>query len=196
MVWQGANRVEADRIDIDRTREVFEAHGKVVSQFADRAPGPAAAAKTSGGAVAARKTPAAPLFTVVRAPDLVYDERSRIANYRGGASLTRPGLAVAAQEIRAYLAPPEAESSLEKAFAEGAVKIVSTPGKRTRTGTSGHAEYYTAEQKVLLQGDDPLLVDSVTGQTRGQQLTWWANNDRLLVNGVENRPADSLLRKK
>ena len=194
VVWQGANRVEADRIDIDRTREVFEAHGKVVSQFADKAARPPA--QTSGAAPTARKTPSAPIFTVVRAPDLVYDERSRIANYRGGASLTRPGLAVAAQEIRAYLAPPEAESSLEKAFAEGAVKIVSAPGKRTRTGTSGHAEYYTAEQKVLLQGDDPLLVDSVTGQTRGQQLTWWANNDRLLVNGVENRPADSLLRKK
>ena len=36
VVWQGANRVEADRIDIDRTRQVFEAHGKVVSQFADK----------------------------------------------------------------------------------------------------------------------------------------------------------------
>lgn len=234
VVWQGANRVEADRIDIDRAREVFEAHGKVVSQFVDKAAGPPEAAKASSAATAkasgetaakaagntttksagesaaksvgaaatnaagatARKAPAAPVFTVVRAADLIYDERSRIANYLGGASLTRPGLAVAAREIRAYLAPPEAESSLEKAFAEGAVKIVSTTAKRTRTGTSGHAEYYAAEQKVLLQDSDPLLVDSVTGQTRGQQLTWWANNDRLLVNGVENRPADSLLLKK
>ena len=36
VVWQGPNRVEADRIDIDRTRQAFEAHGKVVSQFADK----------------------------------------------------------------------------------------------------------------------------------------------------------------
>ena len=28
VVWQGVNRVEADRIDIDRTRQVFEAHGR------------------------------------------------------------------------------------------------------------------------------------------------------------------------
>jgi len=34
--WQGANRVDADRIEIDRERRVMEAHGKVVSQFADK----------------------------------------------------------------------------------------------------------------------------------------------------------------
>ncbi len=189
VVWQGANRVEADRIEIDRRRSAFEAHGKVVSQFADKP-------KSVASSPAAKKAPAPPIFTVVRATDLNYDDRTRIADYQGDASLTRPGLTVNAQEIRAFLAAPEAESSLEKAFAEGAVKIVSAAEKRTRTGTSGRAEYYTAEQRVLLQGDDPLLVDSVTGQTRGRQLTWWANNDRLLVNGVENRPADSLLRKK
>ena len=36
VAWQGANRVEADRLDIDRTRHVMEAHGKVVSQFLDK----------------------------------------------------------------------------------------------------------------------------------------------------------------
>ena len=49
---------------------------------------------------------------------------------------------------------------------------------------------------LVLDGGDPLLVDSLKGQTRGKQLTWWANNDRLLVNGAENKPADSLLHKK
>ena len=61
---------------------------------------------------------------------------------------------------------------------------------------SEHAEYYTEEQKVLLDGGNPVLVDSLKGETKGRQLTWFANNDRLLVNGVESRPADSLLRKK
>ena len=37
--WQGANRVDADRIEIDRDRRVMEAHGKVVSQFADKSAG-------------------------------------------------------------------------------------------------------------------------------------------------------------
>ena len=49
---------------------------------------------------------------------------------------------------------------------------------------------------MILAGGDPLLVDNLKGQTRGKQLTWWSNNDRLLVNGAEKRSADSLFRKK
>ena len=188
VVWQGANRVEADSVDIDRTRQVFEAHGKVVSQLID---------KTKETPDGAKPKPAGgPVFTVVRASDLVYTDQTRIAHYQGGVAMTRPGLTVNGKEIRAYLKDADADSSLDKAFADGAVKIVSTAEKRTRTGTSDHAEYYADDQKVFLDGGNPLLVDSLTGQTRGQQLTWWANNDRLLVNGADHQPADSLLRKK
>jgi lipopolysaccharide export system protein LptA len=188
VVWQGANRVEADRIDIDRGRQVFDAHGKVVSQFIDKPKETAATTKS--------KAAAAPVFTVVRAPDLTYTDQTRVAHYQGGAAMTRPGLTVNGKEIRAYLKEGDAGSSLDKALADGAVKIVSTADKRMRTGTSDHAEYYADDQKVFLDGGDPLLVDSLKGQTRGKQLTWWANNDKLLVNGVESQRADSLLHKK
>lgn len=189
MVWQGANRVAAERIDIDRTRQAFEAHGKVVSQFADKPK------NTVANSAPIVKT-APPIFTVVRAPDLLYTGETRLAHYQGGAAMVRPGLMVTGKELRAYMNDSESNSSLDKAFADGAVKIVSTADKRTRTGTSGHAEYYTTDQKVILEEGDPVLIDSLKGQTRGKQLTWWANNDRLLVNGVENKPVDSLLRKK
>jgi lipopolysaccharide export system protein LptA len=196
VVWQGVNRVEADRIDIDRTGQVFEAHGKVVSQFADKAANKnddkTAGNKTEAGKPAA----AAPVFTVVRAPDLIYTDDTRIAHYQGGAAMVRPGLAVNGKELKAYLNERDANTSLNHAFAEGAVKIVSSADKRTRTGTGEHGEYYAAEQKVILNGGDALLVDSLKGQTRGKQLTWWSNNDRLLVNGAENRPADTLYLKK
>ncbi|HEV2201065.1 MAG TPA: LPS export ABC transporter periplasmic protein LptC [Bryobacteraceae bacterium] len=214
VAWQGANRVEADRLDIDRTRHILEAHGKVVSQFldkdkdggkdgsekgreSDKGRGKDAQASPVSYQTASKSAAKlGPIFTVVRAPDLVYDEDTRVANYQGGAALTRPGLTVAGKAIRAFLRDSDSDSSLDKAFADGEVKIVHTAGPRTRTGTSEHAEYYTDEQKVLLDGGDPVLVDSLKGETRGRQLTWFANNDRLLVNGVESRPADSLLRKK
>jgi lipopolysaccharide export system protein LptA len=217
IAWQGANRVEADRLDIDRARHIMEAHGKVVSQFIDKdkdkdkdkdadknsKDGTKTGTKETSPKEASTKksdtkagVKATPIFTVVRAPDLVYDEDTRIANYTGGAALSRPGLAVAGHSIRAFLSDADANSSLDKAFADGEVKIVHTAGPRTRVGTSEHAEYYTVEQKVLLDGGNPVLVDSLKGETKGRQLTWFANNDRLLVNGVESRPADSLLRKK
>jgi lipopolysaccharide export system protein LptA len=211
VAWQGANRVEADRLDIDRTRHILEAHGKVVSQFLDKDKDKDKDKGKNGGAAAgdndkasAKKqnakatAKALPIYTVVRAPDLVYDEDTRIANYEGGAAMARPGLTVVGREIRAFLrdSDSDSDSSLDKAFADGEVKIVHTDGRRTRVGTSEHAEYYTDDQKVLLNGGSPVLVDSVKGETKGRQLTWFANNDRLLVNGVESRPADSILRKK
>ncbi len=218
VAWQGANRVEADRLDIDRGRHILEAHGKVVSQFIDKdkdkdkdadkaknagpaaAKGKDAAAKLmkedSGKEPGSKAAKTGPVYTVVRAPDLVYDEDTRIANYQGGAALARPGLTVVGRAIRAFLRDSDSDSSLDKAFADGEVKIVHTEGPRTRVGTSEHAEYYTDGDKVLLDGGNPVLVDSLKGKTTGHQLTWFAHNDRLLVNGVESRPADSLLRKK
>jgi lipopolysaccharide export system protein LptA len=200
--WQGANRVDADRIEIDRDRRVMEAHGKVVSQFADKSQeknqekGPEKSQEKSSKA----KAPAAPVFTVVRAQDLVYTEETRVAVYQGGTVLTRPGLTVNSAGLQAFLKPADSDSSLDKAFADGAVKIVSVSaaGKttRTRTGTSEHAEYYADEQKVILQKGQPLLVDNVRGNTAAQQLTWWANNDRLVGEGMASQPAQSTIRKK
>jgi lipopolysaccharide export system protein LptA len=192
VVWQGPNRVEADRIDINRMTQAFEAHGKVVSQFADKSSDD----KDDKTATDKPKPPSAPVFTVVRAPDLVYSDETRVAHYQGGAAMVRPGLIVNGKELKAYLNDKDSSSTLDKAFADGAVKIVSTADKRTRTGTGEHGEYYTTERKVIMNGGEPLLIDSIKGQTRGKQLTWWSNNDRLLVNGVENRQADTLFRKK
>jgi lipopolysaccharide export system protein LptA len=186
--WQGANRVDADRIEIDRDRRVMEAHGRVVSQFADKSQDK----KT--------KTAAAPMFTVVRASDLVYTEETRVAVYQGGVVLTRPGLTVNSRDLQAFLKPAESDSSLDKAFADGAVKIVSVTTTvkpaRIRTGTSEHAEYYADEQKVILQKGQPLLADSAGDDAAGERLTWWANNDRLLVEGEAGKPAKSTIRKK
>src|SRR5260370_8169181 len=86
VAWQGANRVAADRLDIDRTLRTMEAHGKVVSQFVDKSKEDAPA-----------KPAAPPVFTVVRAPDLVYAEETRVAHYTGGVTLVRRSLHVAAQ---------------------------------------------------------------------------------------------------
>jgi lipopolysaccharide export system protein LptA len=190
VAWQGANRVQADRLDIDRGKQKLEAHGKVVSQFIDK--------KTEDGGP---KSGSGSVFTVVRAPDLVYDDNTRLAVYQGGAVMTRPGMTVAAREIRAYLNDSDADSSLNKAFAEGAVKIDSILVKvgqaaRNRIGTSEHAEYYADDGKVVLQGGQPLVTDSVKGKTTGKELTWWPGNDKLLVDGEENKPSQSNLKKK
>jgi len=41
-----------------------------------------------------------------------------------------------------------------------------------------------------------LLNDSLRGNTRGAELTYYSNDDRLLVNGSSAKPAISHIRKK
>ena len=103
VAWQGANRVEADKIDIDRARHVMEANGKVVSQFVDKSSDDksndktsdktgdkSTAAKADEKKAAPKDKPQAPVFTVVRAPHMDYNDDTRVAFYQGGAVLARP----------------------------------------------------------------------------------------------------------
>jgi lipopolysaccharide export system protein LptA len=204
VAWQGSNRVEGDRLYIDRDAGTLEAHGKVVSQFVDKdkdkdkdkddkKSGDKATAKTK---TKPKTSSAPPIFTVVHAPDLIYTDETRIAVYSGGVLLQRPDLTVTAKEVKAFLNDADADSSLNKTESDGAVKIVSTARAKVRTGTSDHSEYYADEGKVILSGGRPLLVDTKEGKTQGDQLTWWANDDRLLVNGLLISPVKSIVRKK
>ena len=185
VLWQGANRLQADRVRIDREKRRLEARGRVVSQFVDRP-------RTGGAAARIAK----PVFTVVRAAELTYLDERRIAHYRGGAALVREGLDVRAKEILAHLREGNSDSSLEKAFAEGGVRIVQSAAGRTRTGTAEHAEYYQEEEKVVLHGGQPQMVDSLKGSTRGRRLTYFANSERLIVDGGTDTPAVSRLKRK
>jgi lipopolysaccharide export system protein LptA len=203
VAWQGSNRVEAERLDIDRDAGIMEADGKVVSYFVDKDKNDKKDDKKSDGkkseakAKAQPKTPgAAPIFTVVHAPHLTYTEDTRIAIYKGGVLLQRPDLTVTGQVVQAFLNDAEADSSLNKTVADGTVKIVSTAKAKTRTGTSEHSEYYADDGKVILTGGRPLLVDSKEGKTQQDELTWWANDDRLLSNGQPTSQVKSVVRKK
>jgi lipopolysaccharide export system protein LptA len=180
---QGANRIQAGVIDVNREKRTLVADGNVVSYLWEEPKDD-------------EKKSAAPVLTVVHAPHLVYTEENRLAVYTGGVLLDRPGLQVKGKELRAFLAESGADSRLEKAFADGAVEIVQTAPDRTRTGTGEHAEYYTDVQKVLLRGGRPKLVDSLKGSTQGDELTYFANDGRLLGSGSSQQPVSSRIRRK
>ena len=79
---------------------------------------------------------------------------------------------------------------------DGHVEIVQAATDRTRTGTGEHAEYYTTDERIILRGGQPQMVDSKKGYTRGAELTYFVNDDRLLVTGSPKqratRPTDSI----
>jgi lipopolysaccharide export system protein LptA len=144
-----------------------------------------------------KKPPAPPVFTIVKAPDLLYNDDNRLATYTGGVVLERPNMTIRSQLLRAFLRNEEGQSSsLDHAFADGRVQVVETSPDRTRSGLSDHAEYYVDEAKVILEKGHPQLVDSIKGSTRGDKLTWFSHDDRLIVDGAEGEPAVSKLRRK
>ncbi|MFN7993453.1 MAG: LPS export ABC transporter periplasmic protein LptC [Bryobacteraceae bacterium] len=196
VLWQGANRIQADRVDIDREKHTLIADGHVLTQSREEqkqeeADGSTATVKS------AKSTGAGPaIFTVVKAPHLAYSDQDRLAHYSGGVFLNRAGLQVKANDLRSWLAEEGADNRLQKAYADGSVQIIQSGPIRTRIGTSEHAEYYTDEDKVVLRGGDPQLNDSLRGSTKGAELTYFAEDDKLLVNGSAAHPATSHIRRK
>ena len=148
VMWQGANRISADRIDIDRDEQSLHAVGNVVSELVDN------------------KAGADAVFTMVKAPDLVYRDDTREALYTGGVTLVRGKMTVTSKQVRAFLTPKTAtntdDSSLDHAFADGDVVVTEIlAGNRKRSGTSEHGEYYTKDDKVVLNGGSPQMLDSI-----------------------------------
>jgi lipopolysaccharide export system protein LptA len=193
VMWQGANRISANRIDVDRDAQSLHAVGNVVSELVDN--------KSTGNPQPGQQTAAdPPIFTVVHAPELFYRDDTRIALYTGGAKLVRDKMTVTSKDIRAFLTPKTKDnsdqSSLDHAIANGDVQIsqVVSP-TRTRTGTAEHCEYYTKDDKVILNGGAPQMHDSLKGITKGRQLTYFSDDDHLIVEGQKGQVAVSQMRK-
>jgi lipopolysaccharide export system protein LptA len=184
VLWQGANRIKGQRVDIDREQHKLTADGNVMTQFIDEQ-------KDEQGQV---KKAAAPVFTTVNADKLLYTEQDRLAYYTGGVTLARPCLDVKGAEIKAYLAEKGADNRLERAFSDRNVTIVQKSPQRTRVGNGDHAEYYTADEKIILRGAPAQLNDTLRGNTRGALLTYFADDDRLLVDGAPQQATASRVR--
>lgn len=187
ILWQGDNRLEGETVDIDRTASTIHAVGKITSHLHDRKTG---------------------ITTLVKADDLNYSDKEKLAVYTGNVVMTRPRMNVRSRKLRAYLGSEQSEevattlpdTGMEKAFAEGAVEIVQTDGQRTRLGVAEQADYEVNDGRVILEGGQPKLTETIPGAppniTQGRRLTWFSANDRLIVDGAADKPAVSNLRRK
>ena len=193
VMWQGENRLRAPRIDIERKAGQLRAFGGIIHQMVDEK------------SAQARKTGA--ILTNVKATEMFYSDKDRVVEYRSNVIMSRPGLEVQSNQLRAYLEEDDSErfneqpsGGIEKAFAYGAVRIVETGAQRVRKGNGETGEFYTADSKLVLEGGKPEMVDLVKGveqrRTTGKQLTWFANNDKIIVDGQEQKPALSTLQRK
>jgi lipopolysaccharide export system protein LptA len=181
VMWQGANRITADTVDVDREKRSLVADRNVVTSLWEEPKD------------TEKKKTAVPALTVMRAPRLVYTDADRLAVYTGGVDMARPGMHITSRELRAVLADSSADSRLEKAVADGGVKIVATTVNGKRIATAEHGEYYTSDQKVILSGGRPRLVDDAGHSTEGTKLTYYSDDGRLAIDGASNRPVQTFI---
>lgn len=195
VMWQGANRITSDKIEINRDDQILHASGNVVSELVDNKQ-PAADTATDKSV-----PPPSPVYTTVKAPDLLYHDDSREALYSGGVTLLRNAMTVTSKELLAFLTPKtddnKDQSSLDHAFANGDLVVLDIIGpNHKRTGSSDHGEYFTKDDKVVLSGGAPQIVDSLRGITKGTMITYYSGDDRLLVQGESKQPAITKMTKK
>jgi lipopolysaccharide export system protein LptA len=214
VVWQGPNRTAARQIDIDRNAETFHAAGNVVSELQDKKKAADSGAagdsskdnktdvKSDGKSAAGSSANTVPMiYTTVNAPDLLYDDDKKLAHYTGGVKLVRDKMTVTSQELRAFFKQDQDKtdddsSSLDHVFADGDVIVKDVRPDRTRTGTAPHAEFYADDNKLILNGGKAQMVDSVKGTTVGEELTYFNDDDQMLVKGEKKALAVTHMKKK
>jgi lipopolysaccharide export system protein LptA len=191
LIWQGANRIAAKTIAIDRDAQTLQASGGVVSELVDNNK--------------PNSDQSTPVFTIVRAPELQYRDDTRVADYTGGVTLTHDQLTVTAKELHAYLTPKSDkpagsasdDSSLDHALADGDVHVEEELANGVqRKGMAEHCQYETKLSKVVLTGGHPQFRDSHKGFTQGRQLTYFSDDDKLIVEGDKGTPAYTQLKKR
>ena len=205
VMWQAANRISADAIAIDRDTESLTAAGNVVSELVDNKSRNGASPNVAAGATATTGgegiSDVGPIYTVVQAPRMVYRDDVRIAHYTDGSKLVRGKMTITSKDLEAFLTPKtdksSNDSSLDHALATGDVIVsdVISAG-RTRVGTGEHCEYYTKQNKVVLNGGAPQMVDSYKGIIKGAQLTYYSDEDHLLVDSNKEKVAFTRMKKK
>jgi lipopolysaccharide export system protein LptA len=190
-MWQGANRIRADVVDIDGVGEkrTLVADGHVITDLWEE-PKDEQKKKTT-----------TPVLTEVRASHMIYTDADRLAHYTGGVLLNRPNMRVKGKELRAYLAEEGSDSRVDRAVADGDVDIFSTAKDGTRNGTGDHAEYFTGEQKVVLTGPRVKMVQKKFANPKpevseGTEMTYYVNDDRLETKAPAEKPGNTRVTKK
>lgn len=177
-LWQDANVVEAPTIEFDRD------HRSVVAQ-GDGQPVSTVLVQMD------KHGNASPVS--ITSKRLTYTDDEHRAHFDGGVTARGADVTVTAQHVDAYLVPrgqaaanPAArgQGQLDHLVAEGGV-VVQEPA---RQATGDKLTYTSADDRFVLTGGSPSIFDAEHGKIRGDSLTFFRHDDRVLVEGRDSSP--------
>jgi len=178
--WRGTDVIESASLEVYKTQRRVSTNSRVLTSHLQ--PPPAG----GNGKMAVHSGPT-PL--TIRADKLDYFDAGRKARYSGDVELDTQDAKILADRLDVYfsLGKKQSDSEVERAVAEGDVKVV----QPLRYAKGENAVYDAQAGKVVMTGGPPTVYDTEKGSVTGQRLTFYIHNDRLLVDGSANAPAVS-----
>lgn len=210
--WRGADVIQAPALDIYRLERRIVADSGVITSDLEPSPpkkgpqgghtsGVTSSEVTASPAVRmdARNrgvSPPSPLFSTkrsegqgtattrpvtIRADRFEYRDLEHKAMYRGHVRMDSSGATLDCDRLDAYFTAPEPgqPSQLDRAVADSNVVLLE-PGRR---GTGNHADYFARESKIVMTGGPPSIYDVQKGFATGRSLTFFTQDDSLIVDG-------------
>jgi len=174
-LWQGANLLQAERVELDRPGRQMLAQGNVYSVFPQQ------------GSTDTRDP------IEIRSARMTYSEADRRAVYQGQTRMRSASSVVNSDQLEVFFPPSGRGSSaatpthIERAVASGGVVVLESG----RKATADRAEYLPGQSLVHLWGKPATVSDPVRGATKGVRLTYQIADDRIFVEGEPGLPAET-----
>jgi LPS export ABC transporter protein LptC/lipopolysaccharide transport protein LptA len=166
--FRGTNRLEAERIEVAQTKGELEATDSVRTALPQNtAPGEGTEEAT-------------PQLTFTRAGHLFYRSKDEVLTYRDGVQMTSGDLVLRGEKVDVSL--EEGGKAVKRIDAEGQVEIESTTGR----ARGEQATYVPDREEVHVRGERATLQDG-DKLTEGKELTFFLSDDRIFVDGREER---------
>lgn len=165
-LWQGPNRIDADKIAIHHAARRLVASGRVSATWVQGE---------------AEESEQGPLVTV-RSEEMLYEEEAGVARFAGSVDFRRAGMRVLSDELQTRLGSG-GSGGAERAVAAGAVRIAQQADGIGLRGCGDRAEFGLADSEVVLTGG-PAWIEAPDGtRSEGGSLTYRVAGDSLQVLG-------------
>jgi lipopolysaccharide export system protein LptA len=169
-LWQGANALEAPVIEFGRTNRSITAEGSTNKPV------------TSVFVQVDKQGRSSPM--VVTAPKFAYVDTERQAHYTGGVRARGSDLNITAAKADVILLAAgqatlktQGPSQLDRIVAERSVVIQ----QQERRASGEKLVFTAADNAFVLTGGPPMLTDPEHGTVRGDSLTFYSRDDRVVV---------------
>jgi len=177
--WKQAKLWQQDQVIGAETIYLYRSERRLVAESSVRSLFYLENQKGSKGTLQQERQP-----VTIQARKMVYEDSLQKVVYDTGVKMNSSMGVLNSDHLQVFLASTGNQTTVKRLLATGAVTI----HQPNRTSFSDLAEYFRDEEKVVLTGGSPRILDSERGSTAGARLTMHLDDGSIAVEGgPENR---------